>query len=79
MYAQGTDSWPCALMLGEHFGSGDGERETSITRQMPFEPLPASVLLNEFASLKRFGERGMGIWSERGLVGWRGMWCNALQ
>ena len=28
----------------ERFGSGDGEREASMTRQMPFEPLPASVL-----------------------------------
>jgi len=25
-----------------------------MTRQMPYEPLPASVLLNEFAALKRF-------------------------
>jgi len=29
---------------GERFGSGDGEREASMTRQMPYEPLPASVL-----------------------------------
>jgi hypothetical protein len=36
------------------FGSGDGERKTLLTRQMPYEPLPASVLLNEFATLKRF-------------------------
>jgi hypothetical protein len=33
-----------ALSLGERFGSGDGEREALITRQMPYEPLPASVL-----------------------------------
>ena len=33
-----------ALALGERLGSGDGEREASMTRQMPFEPLPASVL-----------------------------------
>ncbi len=26
------------------FGSGDGDREAWMTRQMPFEPLPASVL-----------------------------------
>jgi hypothetical protein len=38
----------------ERHGSGDGERETLLTRQMPYEPLPASVLLNEFARLKRF-------------------------
>ena len=30
--------------MGERLGSGDGEREASMTRQMPFEPLPASVL-----------------------------------
>jgi hypothetical protein len=30
--------------LGERLGSGDGERKASMTRQMPFEPLPASVL-----------------------------------
>ena len=28
----------------QRFGSGDGEREALMTRQMPFEPLPASVL-----------------------------------
>ena len=32
------------LELGERFGSGDGEREALMTRQMPYEPLPASVL-----------------------------------
>ena len=26
-------------------GSGDGERKTLLTRQIAFEPLPASVLL----------------------------------
>ena len=30
--------------LGERPGSGDGERKTSMTRQIAFEPLPASVL-----------------------------------
>jgi hypothetical protein len=30
--------------LGERFGSGDGERKTLLTRQIAFEPLPASVL-----------------------------------
>jgi len=29
--------------LAERFGSGDGEREASMTRQIAFEPLPASV------------------------------------
>ena len=33
------------LFFLERFGSGDGEREASMTRQMPYEPLPASVLL----------------------------------
>ena len=33
-----------ACWLGERFGSGDGEREASMTRQIAFEPLPASVL-----------------------------------
>ncbi len=40
------------VFLGERPGSGDGEREASITRQMPFEPLPASVL---FALVGHFG------------------------
>ncbi len=30
--------------LAERFGSGDGERKTLLTRQIAFEPLPASVL-----------------------------------
>ncbi len=30
--------------LGERLGSGDGERWTLLTRQIAFEPLPASVL-----------------------------------
>jgi hypothetical protein len=30
--------------LAERPGSGDGEREASMTRQIAFEPLPASVL-----------------------------------
>jgi hypothetical protein len=28
----------------QRFGSGDGERKTLLTRQIAFEPLPASVL-----------------------------------
>jgi hypothetical protein len=35
---------PDTFHLAERPGSGDGEREASMTRQMPFEPLPASVL-----------------------------------
>jgi hypothetical protein len=34
--------------LGERFGSGDGERKTLLTRQIAFEPLPASVLFGPF-------------------------------
>ncbi len=37
-YWHGAGYW-----LGERFGSGDGERETLLTRQIAFEPLPASV------------------------------------
>jgi hypothetical protein len=33
-----------SVWLGERFGSGDGERKTLLTRQIAFEPLPASVL-----------------------------------
>jgi hypothetical protein len=33
--------------LGERPGSGDGERKTLLTRQIAFEPLPASALLNK--------------------------------
>ena len=32
------------FISGERFGSGDGERKTLLTRQIAFEPLPASVL-----------------------------------
>jgi hypothetical protein len=32
------------MELGERLGSGDGERKTLLTRQIAFEPLPASVL-----------------------------------
>ena len=32
------------ILEGERFGSGDGERKTLLTRQIAFEPLPASVL-----------------------------------
>ena len=30
--------------MDERLGSGDGERKTLLTRQIAFEPLPASVL-----------------------------------
>jgi hypothetical protein len=36
--------------LGERFGSGDGELKKLLKRQIAFEPLPASVLLNEAAT-----------------------------
>jgi hypothetical protein len=46
--------------LGERFGSGDGERKTLLTRQIAFEPLPASVLLNKAATRQgRSGARGV--------------------
>jgi hypothetical protein len=38
--------------LAERLGSGDGERKTWLTRQIAFEPLPASVL---FASVVAVG------------------------
>ena len=41
------------MILGERFGSGDGEREASMTRKTPYEPLPASVL---FGDLLMFGK-----------------------
>jgi len=31
----------------ERFGSNDGERESLLTRQIAFEPLPASVLFGD--------------------------------
>jgi len=33
-----------AIFCCERLGSGDGERKTLLTRQIAFEPLPASVL-----------------------------------
>jgi hypothetical protein len=33
------------LGIAEQFRSGDGERKTLLTRQIAFEPFPASVLL----------------------------------
>ncbi len=45
-----AESWAFARLLQFFFylqrlRSGDGEREASMTRQMPYEPLPASVSL----------------------------------
>jgi hypothetical protein len=37
-------SVPSATFQSERLGSGDGEREAWMTRQIPYEPLPASVL-----------------------------------
>jgi len=34
--------------VGKRLGSGDGERKTLLTRQIAFEPLPASVLFGVF-------------------------------
>jgi hypothetical protein len=34
-------------LLAERLGSGDGERKTLLTRQIAFEPLPASVLFGD--------------------------------
>ena len=38
--------------LGERPGSGDGEREASMTRRMPYEPLPASVFFGVLEVLR---------------------------
>jgi hypothetical protein len=37
-------SWWTLTSWGERLGSGDGEHKTLLTRQIAFEPLPASVL-----------------------------------
>jgi hypothetical protein len=39
----------------QRFGSGDGERKTLLTRQIAFEPLPASVLLGDVGVIARCG------------------------
>ena len=47
-------------LLDERFGSGDGEREASMTGQMPFGPLSDPVLLNKAAMRQgRSGARGV--------------------
>ena len=51
--------------LAERLGSGDGERKTLLTRQIAFEPLPASVLLNKAAT--RRGRLG-ACWGGEGCV-----------
>ena len=43
--------WCIMVFSAERLGSGDGERKTPLTRQIAFEPLPASVL---------FGVHGWG-------------------
>ena len=49
-----TNSWISLYVgmalcgLAERVGSGDGERKTLLTRQIAFEPLPASVLFAPF-------------------------------
>jgi hypothetical protein len=45
--------------LGERFGSGDGERKRSLTRQIAYEPLPASVFEQIPSAARSFG----GAWS----------------
>jgi hypothetical protein len=51
-------------LLGERFGSGDGEREAPMTRQMPYEPLPASVLFGFFLVVAHASVfRGLEYWS----------------
>jgi hypothetical protein len=44
MKSNGDHEFGWHIEVGERFGSGDGEREASMTPQMPYEPLPASVL-----------------------------------
>jgi hypothetical protein len=46
--------------LAERLGSGDGERKTLLTRQIAFEPLPASVLF-AFVLKVDFIKRLLGI------------------
>jgi hypothetical protein len=57
-----SDEW--RDQLGERVGSGDGERETSVTRQIAFEPLPASEPL----CLCFWSQVTIGIPSENGDV-----------
>ena len=45
MAAINIDEWIRIYFIpAERLGSGDGERKTSLTQQIAFEPLPASVL-----------------------------------
>jgi hypothetical protein len=48
--------WGSACEVAERLRPGDGERKTLLTRQIAFEPLPASVLfgLLWFLSFKLF-------------------------
>jgi hypothetical protein len=54
------------LLPYQRLGSGDGEREASMTRQIAFEPLPASVLLNEAATREW---RSLSGWGDIGVAG----------
>jgi hypothetical protein len=53
------------LYLAQRPGSGDGERKTLLTRQIAFEPLPASVLLNKAAARRG----GLGVVMDNETVG----------
>jgi hypothetical protein len=46
------------MVSAERLGSGDGERKMLLTRQIAFEPLPASVL---FALGWLWAEYGIGV------------------
>jgi hypothetical protein len=58
----------CVCGVGQRPGSGDGEREATITRQGPYDPLPAFVLFAlgfaglhcRFSSLAMLGD--LNIW-----------------
>ena len=56
----------CGLSsLGDRFGSGDGERKTLLTRQIAFEPLPASVLFALGGSVDVVMLAGLAVvWSQ---------------
>jgi len=53
--------------MGERFGSGDGERKTLLTRQIAFEPLPASVLFGVVVGWSgRMWNQFSGMWRRLG-------------
>jgi hypothetical protein len=51
--------------LAERFGSGDGELKTWLTRQIAFEPLPASVLFG-LGCVVAIGHRAVLVWLQIG-------------